>query len=465
VGASANNANCAVILGASATTATGADDSVVIGTSALSCSIRNVVLGYETCSLGAYSVAIGYQVKNCSAVDGGNSGIMIGNNVTGTSYNPLSIGFSACSRDNGVAIGLSPVACQNSVAIGNTALAQANETIAIGASPYTVSPCSIVIGNGAATTCNGVQGGAIAIGQLACAGSGKGIAIGACAVACGEEEGVGRTSISIGWNARSLRTNGFATTIGHTSLNCGYGVVIGYGACSTAEEGMAVGAFVTVCGEGAVHVGHSGTTTPNYATTLGFGNCNQGLNATILGRSLCASGGATGSVVAGYLSCSTGGDAIVLGGCSCATAPNAGVLGAQSVACHSGAIVIGSGMTSERMDTVHVKSIVALGQGASKFHNVGVVTGSATIDWNDGNNQGIGVTGNTSLTLNNPISGANYTLKVKQEGSGSNCITWPAIEWVGATGPTLSTSTGQVDLIALMYDGTNYYGTYAYNFG
>jgi len=59
----------------------------------------------------------------------------------------------------------------------------------------------------------------------------------------------------------------------------------------------------------------------------------------------------------------------------------------------------------------------------------------------------------TTLTLSNPLISGNLTemlLVVKQGGTGSYTIAWPAsVKWAGATAPTLSTAVGNVDIIEM----------------
>ena len=64
------------------------------------------------------------------------------------------------------------------------------------------------------------------------------------------------------------------------------------------------------------------------------------------------------------------------------------------------------------------------------------------------------------MTLNtptNPKTGATYILKLIQ-GASPSTVTWTAsiFKWPAATAPTLSTTTAYVDVITLIYDGTNY---------
>jgi hypothetical protein len=108
--------------------------------------------------------------------------------------------------------------------------------------------------------------------------------------------------------------------------------------------------------------------------------------------------------------------------------------------------------------------LVAFGQGASLTNDIGSVGTTATVNWNDSNNQSLTLINSTTLTFTNPLSGANYLLEITQGGVGLYTITWPTIKWMNATPPTLSTAVGATDIVSLYYDGTNYYGTFALNF-
>jgi hypothetical protein len=64
------------------------------------------------------------------------------------------------------------------------------------------------------------------------------------------------------------------------------------------------------------------------------------------------------------------------------------------------------------------------------------------------------------VTFANPVSGNAYIVKFEHTGAGTKTITWPGIvKWAGAQ-PGLSSVSGYVDIIALFYDGTNYYASY-----
>lgn len=85
---------------------------------------------------------------------------------------------------------------------------------------------------------------------------------------------------------------------------------------------------------------------------------------------------------------------------------------------------------------------------------------SKTIDWTGSPKQLLTRTGNCTLTFTAPGGPTNLILKLVHEASGTAyTITWPAaVKWPGAVAPTLTNTTGAVDMVSFYYDGTNYYG-------
>lgn len=97
------------------------------------------------------------------------------------------------------------------------------------------------------------------------------------------------------------------------------------------------------------------------------------------------------------------------------------------------------------------------------------LTDGATIalDWNSGNVQYVVLGGNRTFTFANPKDGGRYTLIIKQDGTGSRTLTWPAaVLWPAGSAPTLTTTANKVDIIGCVYDGTNskYYCSSSLNF-
>jgi hypothetical protein len=75
------------------------------------------------------------------------------------------------------------------------------------------------------------------------------------------------------------------------------------------------------------------------------------------------------------------------------------------------------------------------------------------------------LTASCTFTLSNPVNGQTYLLKLIQGGAGSFTATWPgAVLWPGGTPPILTTTVGKRDMIALYFDGTNYFGNFVLNY-
>ena len=91
-------------------------------------------------------------------------------------------------------------------------------------------------------------------------------------------------------------------------------------------------------------------------------------------------------------------------------------------------------------------------------------TGATTIDLSLGNVTDVTLTLSTVITLSNPTVGT-YVIKLIQDAIGGKTVSWPFnVLWSGSTPPTLTSTANRTDVITLIYDGVNYYGTYALNF-
>lgn len=89
---------------------------------------------------------------------------------------------------------------------------------------------------------------------------------------------------------------------------------------------------------------------------------------------------------------------------------------------------------------------------------------AATVNFNNGAKQAFTATGNVVFTFSNPKVGAQYTLIITQDSTGSRTYTWPAaVKWPGGTTPTGS-GANKIDVITMLYDGTSYYGSSSLNY-
>lgn len=97
-----------------------------------------------------------------------------------------------------------------------------------------------------------------------------------------------------------------------------------------------------------------------------------------------------------------------------------------------------------------------------QLYDAGAQTINFSLDWANGPEQKftINAAGPLAVTLSNPVTGGTYLLRIEQ-GATPGTLTWPGtVIWGTVGAPVLSTSTGNVDLVSLFYDGTNYYGSY-----
>lgn len=143
------------------------------------------------------------------------------------------------------------------------------------------------------------------------------------------------------------------------------------------------------------------------------------------------------------------------------------VPGATSFSVRDSTDVRDNFLVEEIGDATFHRNLIVGGQGKAARYTGVVVGANTTIDWNTGNTQLLLLTTNIgTLTLNNPIAGAFYTLEIKQDGTGSRTINWPAtIEFAAGDEPTLTTTANRTDIISLYYNGTNYAAIVAgYNF-
>jgi hypothetical protein len=99
-----------------------------------------------------------------------------------------------------------------------------------------------------------------------------------------------------------------------------------------------------------------------------------------------------------------------------------------------------------------------------EFDN-GTAGAADTIDWNAGNTQRSTLDENVTYTFTDPPGPARLVLRIIQDVSGTNTVTWPAsVEWEGGTPPTISAGGDAIDVISFYHDGTTYYGSFLQNF-
>jgi len=85
-----------------------------------------------------------------------------------------------------------------------------------------------------------------------------------------------------------------------------------------------------------------------------------------------------------------------------------------------------------------------------------------TIDLANGSIQFLTLTDNCTFTFPTPTAGKSFLLLLKQDGTGSRTVTWPAdVEWPNAVAPIITSAANKMDKYVFTADGTNWYGSNA----
>jgi hypothetical protein len=95
-------------------------------------------------------------------------------------------------------------------------------------------------------------------------------------------------------------------------------------------------------------------------------------------------------------------------------------------------------------------------------YEVGTIANDVTIDFSNGGFQQFTLTNTVAnlLAFTNVVDGGMYTLLVQQPSIANGTIVWPAnVKWEDGSAPTLTNYNASIDIIMLLYNGTNFYGT------
>ena len=88
---------------------------------------------------------------------------------------------------------------------------------------------------------------------------------------------------------------------------------------------------------------------------------------------------------------------------------------------------------------------------------------SITINPNESSLQSVTLNTNATFTMSSFETGQSVTLIIKQDGTGSRTGTFTSVKFPGGA-PTLTTTAAAIDVITIVYDGTDYLGNIAQEF-
>lgn len=81
-----------------------------------------------------------------------------------------------------------------------------------------------------------------------------------------------------------------------------------------------------------------------------------------------------------------------------------------------------------------------------------------TFDLDLSNKHRVTLTDNRTLALSNPDGAQTFTIRLEQDGGGSNTVTWfSTIKWAGGSEPTLTITGGKADTFMFIRTGTDTY--------
>lgn len=101
---------------------------------------------------------------------------------------------------------------------------------------------------------------------------------------------------------------------------------------------------------------------------------------------------------------------------------------------------------------------ITTGQGTIKYYDAGDSGTAITVNWNNGQEQRIRLTGTATVTLTNPVAGTWYILDLVQDGTGSRPLPTfsPVPKYDTGSAPTLTTTINKKDKLWMFYNGTDY---------
>jgi hypothetical protein len=103
---------------------------------------------------------------------------------------------------------------------------------------------------------------------------------------------------------------------------------------------------------------------------------------------------------------------------------------------------------------------IQLNQDYIEKTNTANTSTAYTIALTNGTVQILTLTGNCTFTFPTATAGQSFIMLLKQDGTGSRTVTWPAaVKWPSGTAPTITSTASKLDKYIFTADGTNWYGS------
>jgi len=114
-------------------------------------------------------------------------------------------------------------------------------------------------------------------------------------------------------------------------------------------------------------------------------------------------------------------------------------------------------------DTIDLDDIVRFNVGYKEDINSLTSSTSIAVDATAASVHTVTLAHAATFTISNMVAGQSIMIIITQDGTGSRTGTFTSVKFPGGA-PTLSTGGGDIDVISVFYDGTNYLGNIAQDF-
>jgi hypothetical protein len=114
-------------------------------------------------------------------------------------------------------------------------------------------------------------------------------------------------------------------------------------------------------------------------------------------------------------------------------------------------------------DTIDLDDIVRFNVGYKEDINSLTSSTSIAVDATAAPVHTVTLAHAATFTISNMVAGQSIMIIITQDGTGSRTGSFTSVKFPGGA-PTLSTGTGDIDVISVFYDGTNYLGNIAQDF-
>ena len=399
------------------------NENVAIGWESQNANTGDVGGGFE----GNYNVSLG--VQTLLNLDGGYRNTAIGHNAGGaltTGYGNTLLGFE---------VGLS----------GGALLSTGFDNILIGQETDTNGSENIIIGNSGLASGAGVSDGNLLIGTTTGTDASNNTAIGHNSTIL---QGGGDVLLGLSSTIDCSAFPGFSglnTHVGGGSTITGfYNQSLGYSTDITGDDNCSLGNFHNITGEDNIAIGNSNEITADGAYLIGTGD-PVGVPAT---------NNTNSSLLVSWWDGASQYDSIFL-----VSDANAGNVTSNITL--SGDLEIQPGGPDPLV--IVEGNFEVQGQLSEQYGDNGVSAVNISPDWENGNVQKYAIS--AAISIDAPVVASTkvgtYVLILENSGGTGSIAAWNAVfKWPGGTAPTLSAGAGEIDVITLVCDGTNYYGTF-----